>query len=233
MTEVEPTRGNTVDRVVDEIRSLILNGQLPPGFRLRESALAESVGVSRTPVREALSRLASEGLVEVRPNRGAAVRAVPPSETQDVAGIRATLEGMAARGAAERITADQLAELEKFDGEMHQLVRSLSDENDENDEIFEQLAALNERFHEIVRSAANNPTLQSISGTFRLLPLARRTFRHYDPVRLRRSMSSHSELVEALRSRNGDWAEAVTRAHIWSAAAIQRYDGESRMPHES
>ncbi|MFF9808233.1 FCD domain-containing protein [Streptomyces coeruleorubidus] len=54
--------------------------------------------------------------------------------------------------------------------------------------------------------------------------MARRTFRHYDPARLRLSMSSHSELVEALRHRSGDWAEAVTRAHIWSAAMIQRYD---------
>jgi DNA-binding GntR family transcriptional regulator len=233
MTEVEPARGNAVDRVVAEIRSLILNGQLPPGFRLRESALAELIGVSRTPVREALSRLSSEGLVEVRPNRGAVVRAVPPSETKDVTGIRAHLEGMAAQGAAERITADQLAELEKLDGEMHQLVHSLGDENNENDENFEELAALNDRFHEIVRSAAHNAALQSMSQTFRLLPLAHRTFRHYDPARLRRSMSSHSELVEALRSRNGDWAEAVTRAHIWSASVIQRYDGESRMPRDS
>ncbi|MFJ3804370.1 GntR family transcriptional regulator [Streptomyces sp. NPDC090088] len=227
MAGVESTRGNTVDRVVDAIRSLILNGPLPPGFRLRESMLAEQIGVSRTPIREALSRLASEGLVEVRPNRGAVVRAVPPSETKDVTGIRATLEGMAARAAAERITADQLADLEKLDAKMHQLASSPSGEN------LDELAVINGRFHEIVSSAARNPTLQSTLQTFRLLPLARRTFQHYDPVRLCRSMSSHSELVEALRSRNADWAEAVTQAHIWSAAEVRRYDGEGRAPLDS
>ncbi len=227
VTDSEPTRGNTVDRVVEAIRSLILNGQLPPGFRLRENMLAQQIGVSRTPVREALGRLASEGLVEVRPNRGAVVSAVPPSQTEDVTGIRATLEGMAARAAAEHITAEQLAELEKLDREMHQLVRSPSAEN------LDELAGLNGSFHKLLHRAASNPTLQSTLQTFRMLPLARRTFRHYDPIRLRRSMSSHSELVEALRSRNGDWAEAVTRAHIWSAAMTQRYDGKGRAPRDS
>jgi DNA-binding GntR family transcriptional regulator len=218
MSEAGPARGNTVDRVVAAIRSLILNGQLPPGFRLRESMLAQQIGVSRTPVREALTRLASEGLVEVRPNRGAVVRAVPPSEAENLTGIRATLEGMAARSAAGHITAEQLADLDKLDGEMHLLASSPSDED------LDGLATLNNRFHDIVHSAANNPTLRFTLQTFRSLPLAHRTFRHYDPVRLRRSMSSHSELIEALRSRNSDWAEAVTRAHIWSTAVIQRYD---------
>ncbi|MFE1835632.1 GntR family transcriptional regulator [Streptomyces sviceus] len=189
--------------------------------------LAEQIGVSRTPVREALGWLAAEGLIETRQNRGAAVRAVPPAETANVTGLRATLEGMAARAAAEHITAAQLANLEKLNGEMHQLADSPSDEN------LDELATLNSRFHEIVHSAANNPTLHSTLRGFRLLPLARRTFRHYAPVRLRRSMSSHCELIEALRNRNPDWAEAVTRAHIWSGAMTQRYDEDARAARDS
>src|SRR5687768_11444608 len=88
----------------DLIREAIMDGRLEPGARLKEERLAQDLGISRTPVREALQRLNTEGLVQARPNRGTFVRAYEPAELDELYELRALLEGHAARRAAERLT---------------------------------------------------------------------------------------------------------------------------------
>lgn len=215
---------NASERAYSGIRSLIVNGKLETGFRLREGELAEQLGVSRTPVREALRQLAAEGLVEVRPNRGAVVGSLSSSALEEVAEARASLEGAAAHRAASRIGEPDLTRMESLDRQMWDLTRSGRDED------LDELAALNRQFHEIVSEAAQSPSLIALLRSINYVPLVRRTFRYYPEEALLRSMSSHRELIAALRAGNGAWAEAVMRAHIWAAAHTQRFDGRTKMP---
>ena len=209
---------NAAETAYSGIRSLIVNGQLTTGFRLREGELAEQLGISRTPVREALRRLAAEGLVEVRPNRGAVVGSLSSSALEEVAEARASLEGAAAHRAATRISEGDLVRLEELDERMWVLAESGDPEQ------LDQLAELNREFHQVVSDAAESPSLISLLKSINYVPLVRRTFRHYSADALLRSMSSHRELTAALRAGNGPWAEAVMRAHIWAAAHTQRFD---------
>ena len=102
------------EAVYRHLKDLLLSGRFSPGERLSEPLLAQELGVSRTPVREALMRLAEEGLVELVPGKGARVRVFAPEEVEEVYGVRALLEGEAAREAALRATPWELAELERL-----------------------------------------------------------------------------------------------------------------------
>jgi len=219
MTENPPM--NAAERAYAEVRSLIINGQLAPGFRLREEELAEQLGVSRTPVREALRRLNAEGLVEMRPNHGAQVGVWSPSEMEDVVELRALMQGHAARRAADRISPE---DLERMNVLAHQMIELAGAGTPEG---LDEIAVLNRQFHGIVEEAAGSRSLQSLLSSLHSVPLVRRTFRHYSKEALDRSLNGHVELVEALQSRNGVWAEAVTRAHVLAAANTQRYVGVS------
>jgi DNA-binding GntR family transcriptional regulator len=213
---------NASERAYGGIRSLIVNGQLAPGFHLREGELAEQLGVSRTPVREALRRLAAEGLVESRRNRGAVVGTLSGAALEEVAEARASLEGAAAHRAASRISPRDLDRLTRLDEQMWALAEAGDPDS------LDSLAQLNREFHDIVANAAASPSLTSLLRSINYVPLVRRTFRHYARDALFRSMVSHRELLEALSTGNGPWAEAVMRAHIWAAAHTQRFDSRSR-----
>src|SRR5262245_64442056 len=102
-----------VDELAAAIHARVLSGELPSGTRLRQEALAEEFGVSRTPVREALRKLQAGGLVELQPHRGAVVRGLSSREIRDAYEVRATLEALAARLAAERVSREQLKRLEQ------------------------------------------------------------------------------------------------------------------------
>ena len=101
------------DVVFNTLRQAIITGEFAPGERLMEISLANRLGVSRTPVREALRQLELEGLVRIIPNRGAFVEGITKEDVKDIYEIRARLEGLCAKWAADRITKDQIAELEE------------------------------------------------------------------------------------------------------------------------
>lgn len=211
---------NTAEHARIWIRSLIVNGRLAARTPLREGDLAERIGVSRTPVREALRLLAAEGLVEIRPNRGAVVSELAGAASEELAEVRAILEGAAARLAAPRITSSELAQLRELDKQMRALARTGT-----NDSL-DQIARLNWDFHLIVRQAAGNRSLETLVNGLSYVPLARRTFRYYSEEAVERSMSRHAELIAALSVRNAEWAESVMRSHVWAAASTQRYGPE-------
>lgn len=206
------------------IREGILSGELARGQRLREEELALKVGVSRTPIREALRRLDAEGLVDFTPNRGARVTAWSERELEEVYEARALLESYGARLAATRVTADELARLDELTERMERLARKGSAAADE-------LTVLNGEFHRAVVAAARNSQLETLVRGIMDVPLINRTFQLYSPQRLRASMFHHAELVEALRAADGEWAEAVMRAHILAARStvIQAVRDEDRL----
>jgi DNA-binding GntR family transcriptional regulator len=192
------------------IRAGILSGEFARGQRLREEELAERVGVSRTPVREALRRLDAEGLIDFTPNRGARVTAWSARELVDLYEARALLEGFGARLAAARINAAQLDGLTVIAAKMAAVAESDPKRADE-------LTALNGQFHRAIVLASGNSQLDSLVRGLMDVPLISRTFQRYSPERMRASQFHHNELVDALRARDGEWAEAVMRAHILAA----------------
>lgn len=199
------------ERAYIAIRERVLSGEYPAGERLREEELAEAVGVSRTPVREALRRLDAEGLVEFIPNRGAHVASWSQHDLEEIFGLRALLEGYAARLAAAKIDAAELQELDVLAGQMEGIVRRGVEGR------YEQMALLNSRFHRLVVEAARNKRLAALVGSVVQLPLQQRTLREYSERRLDRSMSQHRELIDALAAGDTRWAEAVMQAHVLGA----------------
>jgi len=200
-----------VDKVCDAIRLGIGKGIYPAGSRLGEADLAESLAVSRTPVREALRRLSSEGLIETLPNRGARVRSWSETEIVEVFELRALLEGRAANLAARNATPDLVAALDALCTGMEVAAASHN---------LVEVANLNRRFHLHLAGMANSPLLSEMIASVSLLALALRTFEGYGQARLEQSLRQHRELVNAISASDSMWAESVMRSHILSATHV-------------
>lgn len=189
------------ERMREAIEEEMATGRLPPGTRLDEMELAARFGVSRTPIREALSLLAGEGLLESGPRRGLVVAQASPYRLIEMFEVMAELESMCARLAARRITEGELAALQ----ERHEACRSAAQQQDP-DGYFRA----NEAFHLALYAASHNAflteqvqTLQRRLRPYRWLQLRARN-------RLRRSFDEHQAIVDALRA--GDTERAVTAA---------------------
>jgi DNA-binding GntR family transcriptional regulator len=203
-----------VDRVYHRLRGGILDGSYPQGIRLGEVELAEALGVSRTPVREALRRLGSEGLVETLPNKGARVRTWSSTELDAIEDLRALLEGHAAALAARVISGAELAVMTQLVDQMEAATAPGVRPD------FDLITELNNQFHAAVTAASGNPLLPGVIGQLIHLPIVVRTFRQYSPDRLRESMRQHHEILDALSSHDSVWAQAAMRVHIFSGRAI-------------
>lgn len=203
------SRADAVERAYRAVTSMIANGEIAPGARLREQSLAESIGVSRTPVREALGRLSAEGVVEITPNRGAQVVSFTADDIDALFDLRSRLEPHAVALAVPRLSPDDLEQLLRWSWEMERLAASRSD--------FEQLNALNSAFHGMFFDRCGNRLLAgALRGVIRPA-IAALTFHRYSQRALERSMVHHAEIVEAATAGDADWAESTMRAHILSA----------------
>lgn len=199
-----------VDRVHARLRQGILDGTYAQGTRLGEAELAEALGVSRTPVREALRRLSSEGLLSTSPNKGARVRTWSAGELSDIFDLRVLLEGHAAAVAAARITEDQIGQMTALAEQMDAAARPESTD-------FDSLTALNLAFHAAIADASGNSLLPDIIHGLVHVPVVLRTYRLYSPPRLRESLDQHRALLGALAAGDPVMAEAIMRVHILSA----------------
>lgn len=197
-----------------QLRRSILKGELAPGSRLGEVELAAQLGMSRTPIREALRSLSAQGLVEILPNRGARVVQWSAADLQETYELRSMLESHAARRAAPRISTDAIT-----------LLDSLCDDMDacahRGDGVeLAQLTDLNTRFHRTILEAADSPRLTSMLESLVQVSLMVRTFAKYSPEALLRSMSHHRELTVAMRVRSPEWAAAVMQTHVLAASSV-------------
>lgn len=197
----------------DSLRSLILRGVYAPGERLGEVDLARQLGVSRTPVREALRRLSAEGLVDITPNKGARVVELSPADLDHVFLLRAHVEGLAARLAA--ATVDEAA-LERLQADAEEMVRyALPGPAQDLDRVY----VLNSRFHAGIVQATGSGVLPGVVDSLVHTGAVLRTLHGFDDDAMRRSTQHHLEIVAALRARDGLWAESVMRSHLMSARA--------------
>lgn len=201
------------ERAISTLRDLILDGKYVPGDRLGEVELAASLGMSRTPVREALRRLAAEGLVEVMSNKGARVIAWSQHELEHVFRLRAQLEGFAASEAASLAADEQIDHLEE-------LARAIERHASESPEQYlEHVYELNTEFHTSLLAIAASSTLSNTLAGLVYAPVLARTFHAFDAAAIRRSVNHHLEIVAALRAHDPEWAESVMRSHLLSARA--------------
>lgn len=199
------------DRAYASLRADIVNGARPPGSRLPEDALAEELGVSRTPVREALQRLGTEGLVEHLPHRGARVTGWTAQDLQETFELRALLEGLGARRAAARATAADVTGLRELCTRMEHSIRPGVPRD------LDTLTKDNSAFHaELLRISASNQLTAMVAGVVHV-PLVMQTFHRYSDHALARSQHHHRELCDALAHGDGEWAESVMRSHVLAA----------------
>lgn len=209
------------DRAYQHIRTMILSGLLAPGEQLREEQLAESCGVSRTPVREALRRLESASFVRRNESQRSFVAEWSLDDIEEAFQLRAMLEAHAAERAATRISWDQLERLKSC-----------------NDGIFDSISSTptdistfleyNRQFHAIIVDAAKSERLAIMLARIVEQPVVLRTAQQYDHENLRRSHHEHGELISAFARRDEQWAKAVMTGHIrraFHAYADARADG--------
>jgi len=203
-------RENVADQVHRYLRSKILRGEYPEGARLVELEIAAELGVSRTPVREALARLQGEDLIRQLKYSGFVVTDIR-RELLDILDIRIALETHAVRRAVETITVEELEALEAICKEMEALPF---------DAVTER-AAHNRRFHEILVGAARNRRLVKIVSDYQeyFEPVQK----HFGPEAIQRTQREHRAIVAALRKRDVDRSVALVRKHIsYSGELIRR-----------
>jgi DNA-binding GntR family transcriptional regulator len=198
---------SVVDRVYAVLRARILAGELEPGRRLRQEALAEQLGVSRTPLREALRRLSSEGLVEIRPHHGAAVTPFSPDDMAAGYMARLLLEPPAARLAA---TARLPADVARMRDAIATHRRHATSEG---------AFAANRSFHLAVTAASGNPFLSRFAEQIWAAPLSSAIYsRQAAPAaRVLADAAEHEAIADAVEAGDGDAAEALMREHIDAA----------------
>jgi GntR family transcriptional regulator of vanillate catabolism len=226
-------------RAVLRLRELILDGELPAGARIAEIPLAERLGLSRTPLRLALAQLEHEGLVEALPGGGFAVRAFALRDVTDALELRGTLEGLAARLAAERL--EQSPELEALYGCVGQLNAVLRHERLSVAE-FERYVTLNERFHELLVTLARSGVLLEAIRHANAKPFASPSAFVRVQAELPESheilhaaQEQHREILAAIEARDGERAEALTREHARLAGsnldvALASHGALARLP---
>ncbi|MDD7967207.1 GntR family transcriptional regulator [Actinomycetospora lemnae] len=208
------TTARASERALADLRAAILDGDLAAGAHVGEVETAERLGLSRTPVREALTRLAAEGLVELEAHRGARVTRFSRDDLDGIFDVRLALEPRATARAATHATPADLDALEALARRMQELGAPGPDQD------LDALVDLNRDFHARLLELAHAPALAAALANVVHTPVVTRTFRAYDPASLARSLAHHVEIVAALRAGDGDWAGAVMRCHLGNARAV-------------
>ncbi|MDD3278850.1 MAG: GntR family transcriptional regulator [Lachnospiraceae bacterium] len=196
------------DVVFHTLRDAILHGDLKPGERLMEIKLANRLGVSRTPIREAIRMLELEGLVIMVPRKGAQVAQITEKDLKDVLEVRMGLEELAVKFACERITESQLSELKRAAAEFARAVQEAKDED------ITHLAEKDVRFHELIYKATDNQRLIQLINNLRE-QMYRYRIEYLKDAEIRDSLvEEHNAICQALKERDFDSACQKTVEHI-------------------
>jgi len=212
---MESSFGTASIRVAGELRRLILSGSLAPSSRLGADFLAQRMGTSRTPVREALLLLEREGLVENLPNRGAVVRSFDASDLLDLYEVRSVIEPLAALRAAERAGPADLEALATICDEAERL------DMEDPDGVHRQIEC-NQRFHGMIAKLADSERLlEALRGTAGI-PLMFRTVFWANIDQCERSLAFHREIFWAIEKGDPDLAASAMSTHMKQAQRFLR-----------
>ena len=195
-------------RVFNKLREDILSGKYQDHEELKEVAIGEELGVSRTPVREAFRQLELEGLIQIVPNKGAYVTGITAKDVKDIYMIRSSLEGMCARLATENITEEQLEELEEnvYLASFHASKGHM-----------EQMTELDNRFHHILYEACDSKMLEKLLQDFHQYVMRIRKKTLSTKERGIASNEEHRQIMEAIKAKNPDEAQRLANMHMNNA----------------
>jgi DNA-binding GntR family transcriptional regulator len=213
LLKINKTAASLRQQVIESLRAAVISGSLSPGQRLTERELTETLGVSRTVLREALRQLEAEGLIEVIPNRGPVVRTLTAEEAKDIYRIRAVLQGLAAREFVEHATPTDVDALKAA----LEAVVAAYDAGDA-----ERTVAAKTEFYEVLYAGAASETLSSMLATLHARMWRWRALGLAHPMRSAErsgeSIDNLRSIVAAIRNHDGDEAERITREEANQAA---------------
>ncbi len=206
---------DAVETAYEFIRHAILDRSVEPGAHLVGAELAARIGLSRTPVREALRRLHGEGMVVLTSNRGARVAGLGIDEMSEIYGIRAVLEAHAAELATPRLSDTEIVRIAGLAEELAALAVAAREAMPAT--FVSRFVEINARLHDAVLDAAGSERLAAMIRSLFSASPPMWTLLAYRDTELARSVSHHRELASAFRARDPAWAAAVTRSHLLSA----------------
>lgn len=205
-TDLAPLR----DRIASSIRNAIIDGRLQPGSRLTEQELETMFGVSRTPLREALLLLDSEGFVNMLPRRGAVVTTISTEDVEEIYGAKSILEAAASKIACDKITPEVIEELEALTDEMQSVLNS-----DRNE--YRTLLNLNSEFHQLLSDAAGNKKISQFIKNLRGQTLRYNYIYLSLKSRIKSSITDHRNIIKALKQKDKQQIEHLIIDHNESA----------------
>ena len=193
------------EEIANNLRELIMSGELQEGDKIKEDKLCSSMGISKTPLREALRVLSVEGLIRLVPNRGSFVSTPTFEEIREMFDVMSVLEGVCARAAAEKMGEKDLAALEKLHKKLEENHRRKAQR---------EYIRINNRYHSFVQKLAGNRTLNQIVNGLRQKILLYRYQSLNLPERFAQSIQEHRDLLEAFRNKDPKKAETLMRRHL-------------------
>lgn len=203
--------GSAADQAYIYVRERVMSGDFAAGTRLTEWQIADALGTSRTPVREAMRRLVGDGVLKFQRNYGTFVGTCTAKEIGELFEVRALLESEVAGAAARSITAGQIARLAKLQDQIEQRGPDLDGKN------LARIAPLNREFHQLIAQASDSPRIVGMLSSAVEVPLVQQTFKRYSEAQLQRSFHQHRELIDAFRAGDGAWARDAMSCHVRSA----------------
>lgn len=201
------TRPSLHTELLERLRNLIIQGELPQGTKIPERELCERFGVSRTPMREALKVLAVEGLAWLEPNRGAWVSKVTLEELEEVFPVMGALEALSGELACENITDEKIASIRNLHLEMVQYYKAGD---------LAKYFQTNQAIHEAILSAANNSELSAMYSSLAARVRRARYLANMTDDRWAKAVDEHEQILAALESRNGKQLSKILRKHLKS-----------------
>jgi len=206
--------GNAADAAYVFVREAVIQGGFAIGSRLTEWQVADSLRMSRTPVREAMRRLVGDGILEFQPNRGTFVRSYSTREIEELFELRVLLEPEVTAAAATKIGTSKLDDLRQL---QDQIEERGADSDTSN---IVRIGQLNREFHRIIATASDSPRLVRTLSNSIEAPVVQQTFRRYNVEQLQRSFHHHRELIAALAAGDPNWARDVMSCHIRAAKHV-------------
>lgn len=207
--DLENDKSSLRSKVFKRLEEDILDGKYNPGDSLIETKLSEELGVSRTPIREAIRQLELEGLVKIVPNKGAVVLGISTQDIEDIYTIRMLIEGLAVRWATEKMTDEELEALK----ESVELSEFYTYRNN-----MQNLSKFDSRFHELIYEGCKSKPLKHVLTTFHHYIQKARASSYASPGRAQGALEEHKAILEAMMERDSKRAEELMVQHVKNAS---------------
>lgn len=208
---MDEKQGSAADQAYSYVRERLVSGDFAPGTRLTEWKIADALGTSRTPVREAMRRLVGDGFLQFQRNYGTFVGTWTAKEIGDLFDLRALLESEIAGAAAHRVSAVQLQRLATLQAQIEERGADLCRNN------LARIATLNRDFHLVIAEASDSPRMVNMLTNAIEAPVVQQTFRRYSEEQLQRSFHHHREMIDAFRAGDASWARDAMSCHVRAA----------------